>query len=56
MYAYYHRRSWQIGDNLRCFGAPLLFFFAAFSVILSAMQVILAALGPHAWAPFVRVS
>ena len=56
MYAYYRRRNWQTGDHLRRFGAPLLFFFAAFSVVLSAMQVILAALGQDTWAPSVRVS
>ena len=53
---FYHRRNWQTGDFLRRFGTPLLFFFAAFSVVLSAMQVILAALGPEAWAAFVRAS
>ena len=56
IFAYYHGRYWQTGDYLRRFGTPLLFFFAAFSVVLSAMQVILAALGQDAWAPFVRVS
>ena len=54
--AYYHGRNWQTGDYLRRFGASLLFFFAAFSLILSVLQVTLAALGPDAWAPFVRVS
>ena len=53
---YYHKRNWQTGDFLRRFGTPLLFFFAAFSVILSAMQVTLAALGQEAWAVFVRAS
>ena len=56
IFAYYHGRYWQTGDYLRRFGTPLLFFFAAFSVVLSAMQVVLAALGQDAWAPFVRVS
>lgn len=56
IFAYYHGRYWQTGDYLRRFGTPLLFFFAAFSVVLSAMQVFLAALGQDAWAPFVRVS
>ncbi len=54
--AYYHRRYWQTGDYLKHFGTPLLFFFAAFSVLLSAMQVVLAALGQDAWATFVRAS
>lgn len=53
---YYHKRKWQTGDFLRRFGTPLLFFFAAFSVVLSAMQVTLAALGQEAWAAFVRAS
>ena len=56
IFAYYHGRYWQTGDYLRRFGTPLLFFFAAFSVVLSAMQVILAALGQDTWPPFVRVS
>ncbi len=56
IFAYYHGRYWQTGDYLRRFGTPLLFFFAAFSVVLSAMQVVLAALGQDAWANFVRVS
>ena len=56
IFPYYHGRYWQTGDYLRRFGTPLLFFFAAFSVVLSAMQVVLAALGPDAWAPFVRAS
>ena len=55
MYAYYHRRNWQTGDYLRRFGTPLL-FFAAFSVVLSAVRVMLAALSQDTWAPFVRVS
>ena len=53
---FYHKRTWQTGDFLRRFGTPLLFFFAAFSVVLSAMQVTLAALGQEAWAAFVRAS
>ena len=52
----YHNRNRQTGDFLRRFGTPLLFFFAAFSVVLSAMQVALAALGQEAWAAFVRAS
>ena len=53
---YYHKRKWQTGDFLRRFGTPVLFFFAVFSVVLSAMQVTLAALGQEAWAVFVRAS
>ena len=53
---YYHKRNWQTSDFLRRFGTPLFFFFAVFSVILSAMQVTLAALGQEAWAAFVRAS
>ena len=52
----YHKRYWQTSDYLRRFGTPLLFFFAAFSVVLSAMQVTLAALGQDAWQAFVRAS
>ena len=53
---YYHKRNWQTGEFLGRFQIPLLFFFAAFSVVLSAMQVALAALGQEAWATFIRAS
>ena len=52
----YHKPYWQGGDYLRRFGTPLVFLFAAFSVILSAMQVTLAALGQDAWPAFTRAS
>lgn len=56
MFASYHKWYWQTGDYLRRFGTPLLFFFAAFSVVLSAMQVALQALGQNAWPAFIRAS
>ena len=46
----YYERYRQTGDCLRRFGTPLLFFFAAFSVVLSA------ALGQDAWQAFNRAS
>ncbi|GKT48179.1 uncharacterized protein ColSpa_08360 [Colletotrichum spaethianum] len=39
---FYEEQFWQISDFLKEFGAPLLFVFAALSLILSAMQVVLA--------------
>ena len=53
---YYEKRYWQTGDVINRFGAPLVFFFATFSVLLSAMQVVLAALGQNAWSAFIRAS
>ncbi|KAK1976080.1 hypothetical protein LZ30DRAFT_735621 [Colletotrichum cereale] len=40
---FYEEQFWQIGQFLRDFAAPLLFVFAALSLVLSAMQVVLAA-------------
>ncbi|KAK4248431.1 hypothetical protein C7999DRAFT_40305 [Corynascus novoguineensis] len=40
---FYEKQFWQTGQFLNEFGAPLLFVFAALSLILSAMQVVLAA-------------
>lgn len=54
--AYHQNRYRQTGDYLRRFGTPLLFLFAAFSVVLSAMQVTLAALAQDTWPAFVRAS
>ena len=53
---YHHSCYWQTGQCLRRFGTPLLFLFAAFSVVLSAMQVTLAALPQDTWPAFVRAS
>ena len=54
--AYHQNRYRQTGDYLRRFGTPLLFLFAAFSVVLSAMQVTLAALAQDTWPAFVKAS
>jgi len=40
---FYEEQFWQTGQFLIQFAAPLLFLFAALSLILSAMQVVLAA-------------
>ncbi|KAK3898991.1 hypothetical protein C8A05DRAFT_18503 [Staphylotrichum tortipilum] len=40
---FYQEQFWQTGQFLNEFAAPLLFVFAALSIILSAMQVVLAA-------------
>ena len=52
----YQERYWQTGEYLERFVAPLLFIFAILSVILSAMQVVLAALGSNMWTSFVWAS
>jgi hypothetical protein len=52
---YYQEIYWQTGQFVQIFGAPLLFFFAAFSLILSAMQVVLAAL-ESPWNAFKKAS
>jgi hypothetical protein len=52
---YYQQMYWQTEQFLEVFGAQLLFLFATFSLILSAMQVILAALSSP-WDAFKSVS
>ena len=52
----YHQGHMQTGQYIQRFGTPLLFLFAANSLILSAMQVTLAALGNDTWHAFVKVS
>ncbi|KAK3341438.1 hypothetical protein B0T25DRAFT_342190 [Lasiosphaeria hispida] len=52
----YQNRFWQTTQYLQHFGAPLAFAFVIMSLILSAMQVVLAALGEHVWETFSRVS
>jgi hypothetical protein len=52
----YQEQYWQTSQYLQRFGAPLAFAFAILSLILSSMQVVLAALGQNAWAAFVQVS
>ena len=54
--AYHHDCYRQTGQCLRRFGTLLLFLFAALSVVLSAMQVTLAALGQDTWPAFIRAS
>ena len=46
----------QTGQYIQRFGAPILFVFAAISLILSAMQVVATALGERTWEGFVRAS
>ncbi|KAF3802336.1 hypothetical protein GCG54_00003795 [Colletotrichum gloeosporioides] len=40
--AFYEEQFWQTGQFLSDFAAPLLFLFATVSLILSALQVVLA--------------
>ena len=56
MFYGYHEHSWLIGGYLKRCGTPVLFLFAAFSVMLSAMQVALAALDRDTWPAFVTAS
>jgi hypothetical protein len=53
---YYHERYWQSGQVLRAWAPTLLFLFALLSLILSSMQVALAAINPPAWEAFKAVS
>jgi len=53
---YYQKPHWHTTAYFHSFGPPLLFIFASFSLILSAMQVVFAALGPRTWEAFVAVS
>lgn len=52
----YQEQIWQTGQYLRKYAAPLIFIFAILSLILSSMQVVLAARDPDTWETFVRVS
>jgi hypothetical protein len=52
----YQQHYWQTGQFLERLGAPLLLSFAAFSLVLSSMQVALAALGQNIWASFSKFS
>ncbi|KAN0108807.1 hypothetical protein V8E51_008549 [Hyaloscypha variabilis] len=46
----------QTGQYLQGFAAPLLFLFAGLSLILSSMQVVLAALPQDVWEAFAKAS
>lgn len=52
----YHETRWETTQYIQYYAAPFIFVFAVLSLILSSMQVVLAALGPNAWDAFVRVS
>ncbi|KAF2970748.1 hypothetical protein GQX73_g2821 [Xylaria multiplex] len=52
----YRLQLWQTSHFLQYYAAPLIFIFATLSLILSSMQVVLAALGSNTWEAFVRVS
>ncbi|KAI1752452.1 hypothetical protein F4782DRAFT_116478 [Xylaria castorea] len=53
---HYQQQRWQSSQHLQHYAAPLIFIFAILSLILSSMQVVLAALGSDTWEVFVRVS
>ncbi|KAI0844595.1 hypothetical protein F5Y00DRAFT_273922 [Daldinia vernicosa] len=53
---FYRERFWQTRYFIQEFAAPLVFVFAAFSLILAAMQVVLAARPDETWPAFVAVS
>lgn len=52
----YQNQVWQTSQYLSMYVAPLVFVFALFSLILSSMQVVLAARGENTWEAFTRVS
>lgn len=53
---YYQNQYWQTGQAFGPLLVPLGFAFAACSLILSALQVVLAALGTQAWVKFTKFS
>ncbi|KAI0862793.1 hypothetical protein F4860DRAFT_502297 [Xylaria cubensis] len=53
---FYTEQYYQTGQFLREFGPPILFMFATLSLILSAMQVVLAARADDPWTKFALVS
>ncbi|KAI0099736.1 hypothetical protein GGR51DRAFT_534946 [Nemania sp. FL0031] len=52
----YQEQLWQTSQYLQHYAAPLIFVFAILSLILSSMQVVLAALGSATWEVFIRIS
>ncbi|KAI0898020.1 hypothetical protein F4806DRAFT_387088 [Annulohypoxylon nitens] len=52
----YVETLWQTSQYIQKYAAPLVFVLLLLSLILSSMQVILAALGDKTWHSFVRVS
>ncbi|KAI1126624.1 hypothetical protein F5Y10DRAFT_244464 [Nemania abortiva] len=52
----YQKEFWQTSQYLRHYAGPLIFIFAVLTLVLSSMQVILAALGNNTWEAFVRFS
>jgi hypothetical protein len=53
---YYQEPYSQSRDYVRSWGPPLVFAFAVMSLTLSAMQVVLQALGQGTWPAFVKAS
>jgi hypothetical protein len=53
---YYHKPYWKTGQFVKHYAAPIIFIFAPLSLILSAMQVVLAAPGDDAWRVLASVS
>ncbi|KAI6089285.1 hypothetical protein F4821DRAFT_231540 [Hypoxylon rubiginosum] len=51
----YQQQYWQTGQYLQNFGALVAFIFVILSLILTSMQVALAALGPDTWMNFVQL-
>ncbi|TGJ79923.1 hypothetical protein E0Z10_g8834 [Xylaria hypoxylon] len=52
----YQIQLWQTTQSLQFYAAPLISIFAILSLVLSSMQVVIAALGSNTWEVFVRVS
>ncbi|KAK1763026.1 hypothetical protein QBC33DRAFT_550769 [Phialemonium atrogriseum] len=53
---FYQEQYWQTGQFVHEFAAPLLFAFATLTLILAAMQVVLAARPDDPWPAFAAVS
>lgn len=53
---FYRERYWSVSQVIEESAAPLLFLFVSVSLILSAMQVVLAARTTNPWVAFVEVS
>lgn len=52
----YAETLWQTSQYIQKYASPLVLIFALFSLVLSSMQVVLAALGEQTWDLFVRIS
>jgi hypothetical protein len=52
----YQEQVWQTAQYFQIYAGPLIFVFAILSLVLSSMQVVLAARDTNTWEAFVKVS